>query len=79
MSGLALLDESGWGPLGAGREDTHPILIAVVGIAVLVVLPFIWGLLRRQQGLPMFGTPTVAEIEDPVAAGQWRRKHERQP
>ena len=63
MSGLALLDKAGWGPLGAGEEDVHPLFIAFVGVAMLVVGPFVWGLLRRQVGLPMFGAPTVAEIE----------------
>jgi hypothetical protein len=29
------------------------------------VLPFVWGLIRRAEGLPMFGTPTVAELEGP--------------
>jgi uncharacterized protein len=28
-----------------------------------VVMPFVWGLIRRTQGLPMFGTPTVADLE----------------
>jgi uncharacterized protein len=55
MSGLALLDKSGWAPLGAGEDQTHPVLIALVGVGLLVVLPFVWGLLRRRQGLPMFG------------------------
>ena len=32
---------------------------------VLVVLPIVWGFLRKQQGLPMFGSPTIAEMEDP--------------
>ncbi len=26
-------------------------------------MPFVWGLIRRTQGLPMFGAPTVAELE----------------
>jgi len=30
---------------------------------MLVVVPVVWGLLRKQQGLPMFGAPTVAELE----------------
>lgn len=65
MSGLALLDKAGWAPLGAGEDDTHPLLVAGVGVAMLVVLPLVWGLIRRTQGLPMFGTPTVAELEEP--------------
>jgi uncharacterized protein len=32
------------------------------------VLPVVWGFLRKQQGLPMFGSPTVAQLEDP----RWR-------
>src|SRR3954466_13539568 len=45
MSGLALLDKAGWPPLGAGEDQTHPVLIGVVGLAMVVVLPFVWGLL----------------------------------
>jgi uncharacterized membrane protein YfcA len=65
MSGLALLDKAGWGPLGSGEDDTHPVLVALVGVAMLVLVPIVWGLLRKERGLPMFGTPTVAEIERP--------------
>jgi uncharacterized membrane protein YfcA len=63
MSGLALLDKAGWAPLGSGDDQTHPVLIACVGLAMIVVLPFVWGAIRRTQGLPMFGAPTVAELE----------------
>ncbi len=63
MSGLALLDKSGWAPLGAGEDQTHPELIALVGLAMVVVLPFVWGLIRRAEGMSMFGSPTVAELE----------------
>jgi uncharacterized membrane protein YfcA len=64
VSGLALLDKSGWAPLGAGKDQTHPILIVSVGLAMLVVVPVVWGLIRRTEGLPMFGSPTVQELED---------------
>jgi uncharacterized membrane protein YfcA len=64
MSGLALLDKSGWAPLGAGDDQTHPVLIALVGVAMIVVMPFVWGAIRRTQGLPMFGAPTIAELEN---------------
>ena len=40
---------------------------------ILVVLPFVWGLLRRQVGLPMFGNPTVAEIEAPAGSPAAKR------
>lgn len=63
VSGLALLDKSGWAPLGAGKDQTHPLLIAGVGLAMLVVVPVVWGLVRRTEGLPMFGSPTVRELE----------------
>jgi uncharacterized membrane protein YfcA len=63
MSGLALLDKSGWAPLGAGDDQTHPVLITLSGIVLVFAVPVVWGLLRRGVGLPMFGAPTVAEIE----------------
>ena len=63
MSGVALLDKAGWAPLG--EDETHPVLIAMIGLVMVVLVPLVWGLLRRQQGLPMFGTPTVAQLEDP--------------
>ena len=65
MSGVALLDKAGWAPLGAGEDETHPMLIAGVGLFVVVVLPIVWGFLRKGQGLPMFGSPTIAQLEDP--------------
>lgn len=65
MSGVALLDKAGWAPLGAGEDETHPMLIVGVGLFIVVVLPIVWGFLRKTQGLPMFGTPTIAELEDP--------------
>ena len=43
------------------------MFIAVVGVALLVLVPIVWGFLRRGRGLPMLGTPTVAEIEDLTA------------
>jgi len=69
MSGLALLDKSGWAPLGAGEDDTHPVFIALVGVGMIVVLPLVWGLIRRTQGMPMFGAPTVAELEGDTPPG----------
>ncbi len=66
MSGVALLDKAGWAPLGAGEDETHPILIAGIGLAMIVLVPLVWGVIRRTQGLPMFGSPTVAELEDPA-------------
>jgi uncharacterized membrane protein YfcA len=61
MSGVALLDKAGWPPLG--KDSTHPVFIAFIGLAMIVLVPLVWGLLRRGQGLPMFGAPTVAELE----------------
>ena len=64
MSGLALLDKAGWAPLGSGEDETHPVLIgARRRRRCSCCVPLVWGLLRRSAGLPMFGTPTVAEIE----------------
>jgi uncharacterized protein len=65
MSGVALLDKAGWAPLGAGEHETSPLLVAGVGLSMVVLVPLVWGIIRRTQGLPMFGSPTVAELEDP--------------
>jgi uncharacterized membrane protein YfcA len=62
MSGVALLDKAKWAPLGV--EETHPLLIGVIGLVMVVLVPLVWGLLRKEQGLPMFGAPTVAQLED---------------
>ncbi len=70
MSGVALLDKSGWAPLGAGKDDTHPLLVAGVGLAMVVLVPLVWGLIRRTEGLPMFGAPTVAELEGEDGRGR---------
>ena len=66
MSGIALLDKAGWAPLGAGEHETYPLLIAGVGLAMLVLVPVIWGLLRRNLGLPMFGAPFVEQLDRPT-------------
>lgn len=61
MSGIALLDKSGWAPLG--KEDSHPELIGVIGLVMLMLVPVVWGLIRKTEGLPMFGAPTVTELD----------------
>ncbi len=64
MSGVALLDKAGWAPLGAGEDDTHPMLVAGVGFALLVLVPVLWGIIRKSEGLPFAGTPTVRELDE---------------
>lgn len=61
MSGVALLDKAGWAPLGV--EETYPAVIGGVGLATLILVPVVWGFIRRTEGLPMFGAPYVAELE----------------
>jgi hypothetical protein len=73
MSGVALLDKSQWAPLGSGKNDTHPVLVALVGLAMVILVPLVWGLIRRTEGLPMFGAPTVAELEGESSARRIRQ------
>lgn len=75
MSGVALLDKAGWAPLG--KEETHPGLIAGIGLAMLILVPLVWGLIRKTQGLPMFGAPTVAELEEIDDARQRKQDQSR--
>ena len=63
MSGLALLFKAGLHPFGEGHDTLEAILVGAVGLAMLVLVPFLWGLIRKRSGLPMFGAPTVSEIE----------------
>lgn len=64
MSGVALLDKAGWAPLGV--EETHPGLVAGVGVVMLLLVPLAWGLLRWSTGLPMFGAMPEAQVSDPT-------------
>ncbi|UMG91158.1 sulfite exporter TauE/SafE family protein [Nocardioides sp. TF02-7] len=75
MSGVALLFKAGFHPFGEGQETLEAIVVAVVGLVMLFLLPLVWGVLRKQHGLPMFGAPTVAELENP---GGMRRGGDRQ-
>ena len=42
MSGVALLDKAGWAPLGAGEDETSPMLVAGVGLVMVVLVPLVW-------------------------------------
>ena len=66
MSGVALLFKAGLHPYGEGRETAEAVTVAVVGLVMLLLVPLVWGFLRKQNGLPMFGAPTVAELEQPL-------------
>ncbi len=69
MSGLALLDKAGWAPLGAGPKQTHPLLVVLLGLATLVAMSVGWALIRRHEGLPMFGRTRPPEPEAATTGG----------
>ena len=75
MSGLALIDKAGDWPTGNGPDGdtTHPLTIVAIGLGILLVMPLVWGLFRRHQGLPMFGQPTIAQIEAPAGSPAAKR------
>ncbi len=60
MSAVALLQKAHQGPFAT---YDNPMLVVAVGLAMVVLLPVVWGVLRKQQGLPMFGAPYVYELE----------------
>jgi uncharacterized membrane protein YfcA len=70
MSSVALLGKAGWEPFGS---DAQPYFIAFTGIAMVVLVPLVWGVLRKGQGLPMFGAPYVAELEGTSYADRAKR------
>lgn len=47
MSGLALLEKAGWLVLGPGANHSHPMTIALIGMLILGLAPFLAMLLRR--------------------------------
>jgi hypothetical protein len=47
MSGLALLEKAQWLVLGAGDDHSHPKTIALFGILMLCLAPFLSMLVRR--------------------------------
>jgi uncharacterized membrane protein YfcA len=65
MSGVALLDKSGW---LIGEKKTRPMLIAWTALAMILLMPLFWGILRMREGLPFVGHPTVGEIEQDVGS-----------
>ena len=66
MSGVALLDKAGWAPLGAGEDDTHPCLIAVIGLVMLVARPAGVGPAAPQRG--------AADVRQPHRRGDRGRE-----
>jgi len=71
MSAVALLDKAQIGVFGSGK---HPMAAVIGGAVVIVLLPLVWGGIRRREGLPMFGAPTVAELEKMPGDRHHRRK-----
>jgi hypothetical protein len=63
MSGVALLFKAGWHPYGDDATTLEAITVAGVGLAMVALVPLVWGALRKEQGLPMFGAPYVEELE----------------
>lgn len=74
MSGVALLFKAGLHPWGEGHDTAEAVTVAMVGVALLVLVPLVWGALRRRTGLPMFGAPTVAELESYGSARRARHR-----
>ena len=79
MSGVALLDKAGWAPLGAGEDETHPMLIAGVGLAMLVLVPLIWGLLRKTAGPAHVRLPDGRRARGPGLQARDRRDEAAKP
>ncbi len=63
VSSVALLGKAGWAPLVDDKGEFNPLIAAWVGLAMVIVVPLCWGLIRKTEGLPMFGAPYVAELD----------------
>ena len=73
MSGVALLDKAGWAPLGAGEDETYPMLIAGVGLAMVVLVPLVWGLHPADPGAADVRRPHGRRAGGPVVPPGHRR------
>lgn len=71
LSGITLLDQASWNPFGG--SGSHPIAIIGIGVALVVLLPVVWGLLRRSLGMAMFGAPRIVEVGGASAAAKGNR------
>ena len=76
MSGVALLDKAGWAPLGAGEDQTYPMLIGGIGLAMLFLVPLVWGLLRRSPRAAHVRPADRRPARGPVVQGRDRRHEE---
>ncbi|QWC86904.1 sulfite exporter TauE/SafE family protein [Nocardioidaceae bacterium] len=72
-SGVALLGKAGFPPLVDEAGDFDPFIAAYVGIAMVILVPLVWGFIRKSEGLPMMGAPYVYELEN----DQWHKKRAR--
>ena len=39
------------------------LFVAGVGVAMLVAVPVVWGLIKKLHGLPVRGAPTIAQLD----------------
>ncbi len=81
MSGVALLDKAGWAPLGAGEDDTHPMLIVLVGVGDdRPGPPGVGRSCGAPPGCRCSASPTLAQVEDPTyRPGGWRAPRTEEP
>lgn len=67
VSGVALLGKAGWTPLLDSKGEFNPMLAAYAGLIMIVIVPMVWGLIRKTEGLPMFGAPFVSQLDQNLA------------
>ena len=73
MSGVALLDKAGWAPLGAGEDETYPMLIGGVGLAMVRAGPAGLGRHPAHAGPADVRLPHRGRARGPVVPPRHRR------
>ncbi len=68
MSGVALLDKAGWAPLG--REETSPMLVAGIGLAMVVLVPSCGACSARSRACPSWARRPSPTSRTPAARGK---------
>jgi uncharacterized membrane protein YfcA len=72
IAGLALLEKARWVSLGAGDDHSHPRTIALIGILIFCLAPFVTAIIRRSLRRSIPVRQRMEKVEEPAGFGKLR-------
>jgi uncharacterized membrane protein YfcA len=69
IAGLALLEKARWVTLGAGDDHSHPRTIALIGLLMLCLAPFITAIMRRSFRRSTPVRQRIDKVKEPAGFG----------